>query len=91
MRELNKNLDREITRLIKELEQTDPTDDSYEIIGKNLKQLTEAKNTVAKSGLDSNVILSCVTNIVGILIVLEFEQTRVIVGKGFNMIRKIIH
>jgi hypothetical protein len=86
-------LEEEIQRLTGELTMLDPTDSDYEIIAENLDKVVkihnEQKKVVNKSGIDKNVLISAGTNILGILLVLNYEKLGIISSKAFSMIGKM--
>jgi hypothetical protein len=76
----------EIDRLLVELSNTPPGSEEYEIIARNLKELCDARSKKNPRTIDSETVLYAVTNIVGILLVLNYEHLGVISSKAFSMV-----
>ena len=83
-----KAIDAEIERLANQLSNMSPVNSDYEKIAKNLKTLTEARSMKNDSVISSEAILAAVVNIVGILVVLNFEKTGVITSKALSFLSK---
>lgn len=81
-----KALDAEIERLTKELGTLPANDDDYVKISDNLKVLCAAREMKDPGGISMETIVSVGANLIGLLIVLNFEKTGVITSKAFSWI-----
>lgn len=79
-------LDEEIERLVISLKGTDPTSDDYVKISDNLKVLCAAREMKNDRSISTEMIVGVAANLVGLLIVLNFERTGVITSKAFSML-----
>jgi len=82
-----KALDKEIERLVHQLENTNPVDKDYITISENLKVLCEARERKNSADISNEAILTAVVSIASLLIVLKYEQMEIITSKAFNLIR----
>jgi hypothetical protein len=83
-----KALDLEIVRLSGQLKDTDPTDETYVKISDNLKVLCEARSKFDRAIINPEALLGIAANIIGLLIVLNFERTGVITSKAISFLWK---
>lgn len=81
-----KALDEEIERLIIALSHEDPTSENYMKISDNLKVLCEAREKKNPLQINTDTLLAIGANILGLVIVLNFERTGVITSKAFTML-----
>lgn len=82
-----KVIDEEIERLANHLASMLPGDKEYAKIAENLKVLCEAREKKNDRVISSEMLLTVAANIVGILIVLNFEKTGIITSKAFGFLR----
>jgi hypothetical protein len=80
------DLDVEIERLVAALSAMHPTDDDYDTISSRLKTLCEARSLKNDSSISSEAVLNIVANVLGMLLVLNFERTGVITSKAFGFL-----
>lgn len=83
-----KAIDEEIERLAKTLSSMEADDPNYSKIADNLKVLCEARSQKTESGVSTDVIISAVVNVLGILLVLNHERANVITTKAFGFLGK---
>lgn len=81
-------LEDEIARLISELEGLEPTSTEYKTILKHITKLDPLNRKAKPTGLSKDAMLGAAANIVGILLVLNYEQFAAVVSKAFSMIQK---
>ena len=81
-------LDKEIERLTNQLGCLSPVDENYAKIADNLKLLCEAREKKNDRVLSKEALFAAGVNILGILIVLNFEKTGVITSKAFSFLTK---
>lgn len=82
-------IDDEIARLAKELSEIqDPTDERYKKISDSLFVLCSAREKKNDRALSSETLANIFGNIVGILLVLNFERTGVITSKAISFLWK---
>lgn len=79
-------LDEEIERLVTTLKGTDPTDENYVKVSDNLKVLCAAREMKNDRTISTEMIVGVAANLLGLLIVLNFEKTGVITSKAFSML-----
>ena len=82
-----KVIDTEIERLAKKLASMNPEEDKYNEVASNLKLLCEAREKKNDRVISSEALLAAAVNIIGILVVLNFERTGVITSKAFGFLR----
>lgn len=84
-----KALDCEIERITGLLKnESDPSTEDYYHMAESLKMLCEAREKKNPLQIDLNTIIAVGANILGLLIVLNFEKANVITSKAFGMIFK---
>jgi len=82
-----KVIDTEIERLAKKLASMNPEEDKYNEVASSLKLLCEAREKKNDRVISSEALLAAAVNIIGILVVLNFERTGVITSKAFGFLR----
>ena len=83
-----KGFDEEIARLTETLKNTDPTSENYVKIVDNLKVLCEAREKKNPLQLNADTLIAVGANVIGLLLVLNFEKTGVVTSKAFGMLFK---
>lgn len=83
-----KALDVEIERLVNQLACMSTVEPEYAKVADNLKVLCEAREKRNDRVISSEALLTVGANILGILLVLNFEKTGVITSKAFGMLWK---
>lgn len=83
-----KVIDEEIERLANQLRNMSPVEEDYIKVADNLKVLCEAREKKNSRDISNEALLAAAINIVGILIVLNFERTDVITSKAFGWISR---
>ena len=81
-------LNQEIDRIISKLEETEPTEENYAIIAKNLLALHEANALNARAKVSPDVLLAVAANIGGILLILNYEKLGIITTKAMGLLAK---
>lgn len=81
-----KALDAEIERLTVELSKLDANHEDYVKISDNLKVLCAAREMKDPSGISMETLVAIGANLIGLLIVLNFEKTGVITSKALGML-----
>jgi hypothetical protein len=81
-------MDEEIARLVDLLKGTDPTSKDYETIVDNLRALCEAREKKNERAISYEMLIGVGANLLGLLIVLNFEKANVITSKAFSMLWK---
>jgi hypothetical protein len=84
--ESQKLIDEEIKRLIQVLKYESPTEENYVKITNNLKALCEARERKNPLQMNVDTLLAIGANVLGLMIVLNFERTGVITSKAFGML-----
>jgi len=79
-------LDEEIERLANQLGNISPVHEDYAKIADNLKVLCEAREKKNDRVISTEALLAATVNIVGILLVLNFEKMDTITSKAFSLI-----
>lgn len=75
----------EIDRTLEILKTIAPHSKEYKQAAENLRVLIETSN---KSKVSADTVILAATNILGILLVLNFEQLGVVTSKAFGMLRR---
>lgn len=81
------DLKNEIERLTLELEKTDPKSPEYQIIANNLDLLICMRNNKPMR-ISTDTIVVAATNILGILLILNYENLHVVSSKAIGFILK---
>jgi hypothetical protein len=81
-------IDQEIERCLDEMKKFRVESDEYRKAAANLKVLYEACDVKTHKSLSSDTIVAVAGNLVGILLVLNFERTGAVISKAFSMIGK---
>lgn len=83
-----KALDREIDRLLDQLENMSSVNPDYVRVSDNLKVLCEAREKKDPSVVSTEMLLGIGANLIGLLIILNFEKTGVITSKAMSFLWK---
>ena len=81
-------IDLEIERVLAQLAKMDANTEMYKMAVDNLKILHEARSCENKATISMDTIVVAVTNIVGILLVLDYERLHVFTSKAIGFIVK---
>jgi len=79
-------MDKEIERLVEKLSNMSPVSEDYEPISARIKTLCEARSMKNDRAISAEVIVGAAVNILGMLIIMNFEKTNVITTKAFGML-----
>ena len=84
--------DHEIDSLLKRLGELDQTETEYKAVVENLKTISEAKAAIEANGvhIDPNQIVKTAAYLIGLGVVLKYEELRVITGKAFGLLSKFL-
>lgn len=80
--------DGEIERVIVHLRDLDPSSDGYKKASEALKNLSEARSKRAASLIDSNGAFGLLSNILGIVLILNYEQLHTVTSRAFQLVKK---
>jgi hypothetical protein len=78
--------DTEVERVLKLMESLSPQTEEYEAAVKNLKVLCDARGVKTTRALSTDTIVAVAANLIGLLLVLNYEQMHVITSKSFGLI-----
>lgn len=78
----------ELIRLLTEVKEMPVDSKEYSEAIKNVHILAQAVAEKAPAEVDMNTVVLAVTNILGILLVLNYEKINVLTSKSFGMIHK---
>lgn len=81
-----KSLDSEIDRLTGILSCMSPVDPDYAKISDNLKVLCEAREKKDPGVVSNEMLIGVAANVVGLLLILNFERTGVITSKALSFL-----
>lgn len=81
-----KAMDEEISRLAATLGTLSPLSDDYATILSRLNLLTEARSKKNERAISTDTLLTIGANIVGLLLVLNYERLNVISTKALTMV-----
>lgn len=83
------NIEKAIDSLVQKMEVTNVTSPEYKAMVSNLEVLKKANSyESSKKKISPDTILLVAANLVGILLVLNYEQASVVTGKAFGMVVK---
>lgn len=83
-----KMLDEELERVVTVMKDLDPSEDRYGVMVANLIKLSQARTETFKREIDVNVVIGAVTNIVSILVILNYDQLHVVSSKAIGLLVK---
>lgn len=89
MQKKQKTINDEIQHVLLNLEGMAVHSQEYGEAVKNLKELCEARSKKTSYIVEPEVLVIALTNILGIVIVLNFEQLHVVASKAFGLVRRI--
>lgn len=81
-------LDREITRLVDQLCSLPADSKEYAAVTDNIKILCEAREKKDPSSISTEMLLSIGANLIGLLVILNFEKTGIITSKALSFLWK---
>lgn len=88
--ELN-SLEKEIERLFAKLADLPEDSEEYDRVSNQVKKLYPLKETDSKKKVSADVLVGAATNLIGIGLVLNYEQLRIITSKAaFSLVGKKI-
>lgn len=87
-RDRRTNLEKEIDRVLEEMSKLLPDSSEYKTIGDNLEKLYKAKGESDKLKVKPDTIILVVGNLLGIVLILGYEQTNIITSKALNLVIK---
>lgn len=82
------DLDKEITRVIYDMSNTDSHSPEYKEMANNLRTLNEIREGRKSRRVSPDTVLIVTANLVGILAVLAFEDDHVITRKALSFVLK---
>lgn len=83
------DLEKQIARLFAKLDEIDEMhSEEYDKVSDQIKKLYPLKETDSKTGVSSDVMVSAVSNLVGIFMILQYEHANVITSKALGFIGK---
>jgi predicted type IV restriction endonuclease len=82
------SIDDEVEHVLVALSALAPDSEEYSATVKNLKELCEARSKKASRLVELDTIIAAGTNILGILLILSYEQLHVISTKAIGFIVK---
>lgn len=83
-----KTFDQEVTRVLTKIEEYDPESEQYKAAVQNLKTLCEARAQKSSKTITADTVLLVAANLIGILLVLNYERMDVVTSKAMNFIIK---
>jgi len=86
--ETKKTFDQEVTRVLTEIGKMEVDSENYAKAVKNLDVLCQARSSKTNSWLSADLVIPAVTNILGILLLLNYEQLHVVTSKAISFIAK---
>lgn len=84
----HKSIDDEIDNVLKFMEKYEPNSEEYSAAADNLKDLCEARSKKASRFIEIDTIILACTNILGIVLILNYEQIHVITTKAIGFVVK---
>ena len=83
-----RTIDQEIERLLEQMETEEVGSENYNKCLNTVKTLTEARANKSPRDIDYNTLVMAGANILGILLVLNFERAGTITSKAFSFMIK---
>lgn len=82
------NLEKEIDRVLKEAEYLNPNSDDYSVVAENIERLYKAKSCEKSRTVSPDTIAVIAGNLLGIALILGYEQSHVITSKALGFVLK---
>lgn len=82
------NLEKEIDRILKEAEYLSPDSEKYSAVTENIERLCKAKSYEKSRSVSPDTIAVIAGNLLGIALILGYEQSHVITSKALNFVLK---
>ena len=82
------NLDKEIDSVLEQMSVLEANTDQYKAMRENLSALCEARALIKPSGPSADAILTVAGSLMGIVLMLGYEQTHVITSKAIGFVLK---
>jgi len=83
------DLEKQLARLFAKLDDIEAMDsEEYDRVSDQIKKLYPLKETDSKTGVSSDVMVSAVSNLVGIAMILQYEHVHVVTSKALGFIGK---
>lgn len=86
--EKRRTIDEEVDRMLIELKGLSPDSKEYESVSKNLETICRARSLKPSTLVNWDTIILASTNILGILLVLNYEQLHVVTSKAISFVGK---
>lgn len=83
-----KRLDEQIDRILLEMENEPSTTENYKKLSENLDRLYKMKEYENKRKVSPDTIVVVLCNLVGIVLILNYEKTDTILSKAMGMLPK---
>lgn len=87
-RDKRTNLEKEIDRILKEAEYLNPNSEEYTKIAENVERLYKAKSYERVRNVSPDTIAVIAGNLLGIALILGYEQSHVITSKALGFVLK---
>lgn len=69
---------------------SDPTGEEYQLLTKTLEQLVEVRNQRKPRRVSPDVVVSSAANLLGIAMIVSYEQRHVITSKALQLLRRTV-
>jgi hypothetical protein len=86
--EIEKSIDRSITKLLKDMDDPELNSIDFEACMASLERLTEIKANRRKSAVSRDTIALIAGNLIGIVLIMVYEQKHVMTSKSFSQLIK---
>lgn len=83
------DLENEIERLFTRLAKEAPDSEQYDKITDQIKKLYPLKDIDTKKRVSPDALAATLTNLAGILLIVNYEQTHALTSKAMGMLRNI--
>lgn len=83
-----RTIDEEINRILEELKTIKPGSPEYEKASINLESLCRSRSFKANQIVSADTLVLAATNILGILLILNYEQIHVVTSKTLGLLVK---
>lgn len=89
-RDRRTDLDKEVKRLFDQLKGLEPGTDEYNRVANEIKMFYDAKGMdKSKQKVDINVLIKAACYIGGLVLIMKYEEVRVITTKAFSHIARL--
>lgn len=82
-------LEKAIERVLHCMTEVEPDSDEYATLVEQLVKLHTLKTNTAKTGVSKDTLITVGANLVGVLLLLNYERTHIVTSKALSLVTKL--